>query len=277
MNKTDKMSSYGLYLQTVRVEKGVSIEQVAAETRIRAEILRAIEAEDHRHLPDDVFVKGFLKSFAEAVDADPAETLRRFAARRAAHLPTLLPIEQAATPKGPSWLTLLWISVVMIALVAGTLLVFEVVYRKDAGEAARQPASKEVQTTAVDKTAAPPPSPAEQAAPAVPAMQETMDDVGGAPSTDAGSAKRAATKTSAQEPGGYLLEIVCEEDTWLKVIADDAQASEHLLQPGDTLRLKADTMFNLLIGNAGGVSLQLNGKPVPVPGGSGEVVNLELP
>jgi hypothetical protein len=36
-------------------------------------------------------------------------------------------------------------------------------------------------------------------------------------------------------------------------------------------------MFNLLIGNAGGISVQLNGQPVPVPGGSGQVVNLQLP
>ena len=95
--------------------------------------------------------------------------------------------------------------------------------------------------------------------------------------TDAGSTKQGSPKPSTPKPGGYLLEVVCDEATWLKVIADDAPASEHLLQPGDTLRLEADTMFNLLIGNAGGVSLQLNGKPVSVPGGSGEVVNLELP
>ena len=44
MSNLDKMSSYGLYLQTVRVEKGISIEKVSAETRIRTEILHAIEA-----------------------------------------------------------------------------------------------------------------------------------------------------------------------------------------------------------------------------------------
>jgi hypothetical protein len=90
---------------------------------------------------------------------------------------------------------------------------------------------------------------------------------------DAGS----PTSASTQENGGYALEIVCAEDTWLKVIADDAPASEHSLKPGDVLRLEAESRFNLLIGNAGGISVQLNGEPVPVPGGSGDVVNLELP
>ena len=277
MSKTDKTASYGLYLQTVRVEKGVSIEKVAAETRIRGEILRAIEAEDHRHLPDDVFVKGFLKSFSEAIGADPAETLRRFAERRAAHQPALLSVEKTRVPKGPSWLTLLWISVVMIALVAGTLLVSELVYRKDAGEAARQPAPTATQAPAVQEPTPPAPSAVAQTSSEAPVAEEAMGRAVSPPGSNAGNEEPAAAEAPPPKSDGYLLEIVCDEDTWLKVIADDAPASEHLLKPGDTLYLKADTRFNLLIGNAGGVSVQLNGKPVPVPGGSGEVVNLELP
>jgi hypothetical protein len=31
----------------------------------------------------------------------------------------------------------------------------------------------------------------------------------------------------AVEPAKYVLEIVCHENTWLKVIADDARATEH--------------------------------------------------
>lgn len=277
MSKTDKTTSYGLYLQTVRVEKGVSIEKVAAETRIRAEILRAIEAEDHRHLPDDVFVKGFLKSFAEAIGADPEETLRRFAERRATHQPVLSQVQVSTAPGGPSWLTLLWVGVVMVALVAATLMVFELVYRNDADEARRQTTSEKPQAPAVDAPPPPTPSPAEQTSSEVPVVEERMDAVGGTPVTNTGRTEPAPDGTSPPASDGYVLEIVCDEDTWLKVIADDAPASEHLLKPGDTLRLEADTMFNLLIGNAGGVSVQLNGKPVAVPGDSGEVVNLELP
>jgi hypothetical protein len=59
MTNTDKMSSYGLYLQTIRVEKGITIERVAEESRIRAEILRSIEAEDHDNLPMTCLSKVF--------------------------------------------------------------------------------------------------------------------------------------------------------------------------------------------------------------------------
>jgi hypothetical protein len=49
------------------------------------------------------------------------------------------------------------------------------------------------------------------------------------------------------------------------------------LKPGEKISLSAESRFNLLIGNAGGVRLNLNGKPVPVPGKSGQVVNVTLP
>lgn len=257
MTKTDKMSSYGLYLQTVRVEKGIPIERVAEESRIRAEILRSIEAEDHDNLPDDVFVKGFLRLFAKAIGADPEEALRRFAIRREP--------QQAVTPRsideseapGRFWLTLLWVAVLMICLVGGTLLVYQMVYQKerDAAPHASAVSVKESIATAEHTTSA-----------------EARTD-----------APKATVEASAEgtnvlgEAATYALEIVCHEDTWLKVIADDARATEHNLKPGETIELKANTMFNVLIGNAGGVSVQLNGKPVPVSGASGQVVNLQLP
>jgi len=257
MTKTDKTSSYGLYLQTVRVEKGIPIERVAEESRIRAEILRAIEAEDHDNLPDDVFVKGFLRLFAKAIGADPEEALRRFAIRREP--------QQAVTPRSSDesekprrfWLTLLWIGVLMGCLIGGTLLGYQMVYQKerDAAPHASAVSAKEDIATAEHTTSA-------EAQTDVP--NETIEATARETNVDADDAT-------------FTLEIVCHEDTWLKVIADDARATEHNLKPGETIELKANTMFNVLIGNAGGVSVQLNGKPVPVSGTSGQVVNLQLP
>jgi cytoskeleton protein RodZ len=254
MTKTDKMSSYGLYLQTVRVEKGISIDDVAAETRIRAEILRSIEAEDHDNLPDDVFVKGFLRTFATVIGADPEEVLRRFEIRRKTQVPVqTLP---TATPprKGRFWLTLLWVAALMVGLVGGTMLIYQLMARHGT-DAAPPPEGKREQKAVLPES---------------PPEQEVV--VPEAPGESVGPEKE-----STQEAPSYRLEIVCHEDTWLKAIADDTPAEEFFLKPGDTLRLNAKNNFNLLIGNAAGVSVQLNGNPVPVPGDSGQVVNLQLP
>lgn len=253
MTKTDKMSSYGLYLQTVRVEKGISIERVTEESRIRGEILRAIEAEDHDNLPDDVFVKGFLRLFAEAIGADPEEALRRFNRRRKPEQTVNARSSDEPEGQGRFWRTLLWVTALMVCLVGGTLWIYQMLYQKglDATPHASAVNEKE-EIAAADHTT----------------------------STETPTATIDATALETNdegEPATYVLEIVCHEDTWLKVIADEARATEHNLKPGEKIEFTANTVFNLLIGNAGGVSVQLNGKPVPVSGASGQVVNLQLP
>ncbi|MBW2449179.1 MAG: DUF4115 domain-containing protein, partial [Deltaproteobacteria bacterium] len=74
-----------------------------------------------------------------------------------------------------------------------------------------------------------------------------------------------------------LLHVTAVEDTWLKVIMDEKGSIEYNLNFGDQMELEAATGFNLLIGNAGGLKITLNGKPVSIPGKSGEVVTIELP
>jgi len=258
MTKTDKLSSYGLYLQTVRVEKGIPIERVAEESRIRAEILRSIEAEDHANLPNDVFVKGFLRLFATTIGADPEEALRRFAIRREPQQAVMIRSKDASENSGRRfWLTLLWVAVLMACLIGGTLLFYQRVYQK---EGAAAPHASAVSEKGVIETTAHTPS---------------TDELPDTPNATIEATAREAN--AAGETATYALEIVCHEDTWLKVIADDARATEHNLTPGETIVLKANTMFNVLVGNAGGVSVQLNGKPVPISGASGQVVNLQLP
>jgi hypothetical protein len=46
---------------------------------------------------------------------------------------------------------------------------------------------------------------------------------------------------------------------------------------GEKLEMEASAGFNLLIGNAGGLELKLNGEPIKISGKAGEVVNIQLP
>jgi hypothetical protein len=75
----------------------------------------------------------------------------------------------------------------------------------------------------------------------------------------------------------FVLHITAKEDTWMKVIVDNRDPKEYNLASGDGLELEASSKFNLLIGNAGGVTLRLNDKEIPVVGKNGEMVNLDLP
>jgi cytoskeleton protein RodZ len=73
------------------------------------------------------------------------------------------------------------------------------------------------------------------------------------------------------------LQITAQEDTWVKVIVDEKESMEYNLSSGDSIQLKAKTDYSLLIGNAGGVKIKLNEKPVSIPGESGQVVTMHLP
>jgi hypothetical protein len=75
----------------------------------------------------------------------------------------------------------------------------------------------------------------------------------------------------------HILMVSATENTRLKVVTDQGIPAEYNLKAGEHLKLEARSTFNLLIGNAGGVKLNLNNKPVNVPGKRGEVVNLHLP
>jgi cytoskeletal protein RodZ len=65
----------GEKLRQAREARGISISEVAEQTRISALYLEAIENNDYRTLPGGIFNKGFVKSFAKFVGVDENEAL----------------------------------------------------------------------------------------------------------------------------------------------------------------------------------------------------------
>ncbi|MBI2765836.1 MAG: helix-turn-helix domain-containing protein [Chloroflexi bacterium] len=65
------MALIGKSLREARVERGLTIEQVSQETRISARFLQALEAERFEELPAPVYVRGFLRSYANFLHLDP--------------------------------------------------------------------------------------------------------------------------------------------------------------------------------------------------------------
>lgn len=80
--------SFGSYLKTSRIQKGISLKDVSREIRISEETLLLIEKEDHDRLPAEVFVKGFLRAYADVVGADGEVAVRRYLSDRQTILET---------------------------------------------------------------------------------------------------------------------------------------------------------------------------------------------
>jgi cytoskeleton protein RodZ len=244
--KTEKESfSFGRYLQSMRLEKKINLEKISEETRIAISNLRLIEKEDLQALPDEVFVKGFLRSYARAIGADGDEAVKLYEARL--NMISRLAAAGSFSPRSSlfAWRNLILSIIVILAVIVLTL--YGVSYfqgRMSEPEIAEAPAGSEHSK-------------------AVPSRQET----------DSSVKKGAAPKPLEK----LVLHITAVDDTWIKVIVDNKDSKEYNLMSGEKLVMEASTGFNLLIGNAGGLKMEFNGKPIKISGKVGEVVNIQLP
>src|SRR5579872_2395707 len=107
--------TFGSGLRRAREKRRLTLKEVAGATKIPRATLELIEAGNLDQLPADVFVRGFIRSYARLVGTDEAEPLHNFeralSARRDAELalsstPVAVPPEPvpgavAAVPSGP--------------------------------------------------------------------------------------------------------------------------------------------------------------------------------
>jgi cytoskeletal protein RodZ len=86
------MESVGNLLKHHRDARQMSLPEVSRVTRIPVGTLAAIESDRFDELPGEVFVRGFLKSFAIAVGAAPDEILALYTSSRRVAIVTPLPV-----------------------------------------------------------------------------------------------------------------------------------------------------------------------------------------
>ena len=66
-------------LRQGRTNRELTLEEIASETRIPLRSLESLENGQFESLPADVFVRGFLRSYARCVGLDADDTVRRYA------------------------------------------------------------------------------------------------------------------------------------------------------------------------------------------------------
>jgi curved DNA-binding protein CbpA len=68
----------GKTLRQIRERMGIDLETVAQETRINMKTLEWIEGEDMEKLPPLVYLKGFLKGYAQSLGLDPLKVVEEY-------------------------------------------------------------------------------------------------------------------------------------------------------------------------------------------------------
>jgi cytoskeletal protein RodZ len=86
-------STLGRYLRQQRERQRMSAAELSRVTRIPLRSIEAIECDRFDELPGEVFVRGFLKAYAQAVSVLPAEVLARYTSSRRVAFVTPLPLQ----------------------------------------------------------------------------------------------------------------------------------------------------------------------------------------
>jgi len=226
--------SFGRYVKAIREQKGIDLKTVSEALKVSVNKLTHIEAEDHEQLPDEIYVKGILRSYAGYIGIDPDDLIDRYEINRSAYMPRANAFATQAQQRNKMLLRMFFPLLLLAAIGGISIGLF---YHWDVFQAA-EPADER------------------------PAMSHQPETTTAEP----------GNKT----PGKLVLVIETIEKTWIKINIDGEEPLEYLLRPKDHVELEADSRIKMLIGNAGGLEMRLNGVPVDVPGKSGEVVSLEL-
>ena len=89
--------SIGHFLKKARETRRMSIIEVSRVTRIPVPALESLESDHFDDLPGEVFVRGFLKSYAQAVRVVPEDVLARYTSSRRIAYVTPLPMTTPIT------------------------------------------------------------------------------------------------------------------------------------------------------------------------------------
>ena len=250
------MFGFGENLRAERLARGISLEEISEATNIGVRLLHAIEDEQFHLLPGGVFNASFVRQYAKAVDLEPEKTLEAF---QQVCPPAELNLEQhfgvaAATNtrqlvaarlaeeftdfwrRNRSFLSTLGAACLLFAVG----LTLYLIRPESLGPAGVQTAE---QGTRV----------------AVPASESAIANIA------------AKVGTEPVQVGIEILDTV-----WIRAVADGRRVLERTLRPGDTRRIAARESVRLLVGNAGGVAIALNGRVQPPIGERGQVRRVVL-
>lgn len=241
------MTNFGASFRQARVSKGISLDQVAAETRISTRFLSAIENEEFQLLPGGIFNRGFVRAFAENVGLDPDQAVADYERMAEVRQP-----EPAAPPQPvPAAKRQRRLYPIAVGVLALVIVVFYVVTR-ESGHIAQTASTPAAPPVAAPTPAAPAP------APAAPAPSVAPPD--------------NAPQTAPAAPNALSLEIEAQDQCWIRVVADGESANPgEILQSGMTRKYTAENKVVISVGNAGGLMLKLNDKPLKALGKSGQV------
>ena len=268
------MASLGAYLRELREKRGTSVEEIARSTRVAGRYLASLEAEDFDALPAPVFTRGFIRAYCQLFGVAPDEALALYderagappaaappsprviaAARGARPKPAGVATAPAAGTEEPRSRGAILVSFVLLVVLGMALFALTLMIQpgRDADRRVATPPVPESRTVETPAIATPPVPPTTTTAP--PPM-----DVPAPP------------PPSVSFTSPYRLVARAVEPTWIRVRTEDGRSTEETVPAGEVREWVSNRPFVLTVGNAGGITLELNGRELPSLGARGAVI-----
>jgi len=301
-------ASLGSYLRGQRERRGLSLEEMARATRVATRYLEGLEAEDFRSLPAPVFTKGFIRAYCQVLGIDAEEALVRYHQQtgEAPAASSRGPQPERELPAQSRNRGTVLVSFVLLVILGGALFAVTLALQSGREDRRARQSQAETQPSAAARSgpatsatpavppavqgttsATPPPAapaavvaspaappPKEAAAPAEtrPAPAERAPETAAAPPSAVASVSAIAAAVGTV-PSPYRLVARALEPTWVRVRMEDGRAIEETIPAGGVREWVSSAPFVLTVGNAGGITLELNGRALPPLGARGVVIS----
>ncbi|MGI6576390.1 MAG: helix-turn-helix domain-containing protein [bacterium] len=254
----EKKESIGQLLKQAREEQGYTLRDVEEETKIRIRYIQALEEEDFASLPGQVYVKGFLRSYAKFLGISGDKLINMFNTLKGEEKKQEKKSEEKITIKAkekPLPLLAILRGIVIIALLAVAISYFSNNWLSKAPEYGEEPGiNGEMQIEE--------PDPSEQMEPDEEPDLNEQNLV-----TEIRNTDRIGEYTLS----GVPIELTAKAeggDCWIRVIADGKIVAEEILASGDEKVFTGQAELLLKAGNPGVLVLKLNGKELGIAGTS---------
>jgi cytoskeletal protein RodZ len=238
----------GRTLAEARERAGMSVDEVASATRIRRTLVMGIEGDDFSGCGGDFYARGHVRSIAQKVGVDPKPLLAEFDSRPGRSAPRASDVFESETAarvdrRGPNWSAAMAAALVLV-LAYG---VFQVV-TAEREDPRLVGGPRDLPTASVPDAA---PSPTASASPESSAV-----------------AKAPRNKVTVA--------VRADGTSWVQ--ATDASGEELFqgLLTDETRTFSDRSRVRLVIGNAGAVTLTVNGTAIGSPGRAGQVARVEF-
>jgi len=253
--------SAGARLAQARERLGLSQEQVADKLKLDAHTVAALEVGDYRVIGAAVFVRGFLRRYAQLVGDSPVEIEALYARQpESALAPDLARIAvHAERGHRPRQAIGLWPAALVVALLCAAGIWWWASHRTPA---VRGDSTTEIVETPAEVAAPPAAAPGPATAPAKVAVSAPA-----APSVEAAAAAEAAAQAArlAALPRKALT-LRVNDESWVEVYdARGVRLQFGFAHAGTTKELSGTPPFRLVLGNAAAVEVALEGVAVSLP------------